>query len=422
MTGSLRGHYRIISKIGQGGMGVVYCAHDQILHRDVALKILNATGDAEASRENLLREARAASALTHPNICTIHEVAEFEGELGLVMELVEGQPLSALIGAEGLPAEAVLRYGKQIAAALVHAHSRGIIHGDLKSANVIVTPEGLVKVLDFGLARRLPREKLEAATQSLRPQERPGVLSGTLSYMAPEVLRGQPGDQRADLWALGVMLYEACTGQLPFQGNTIFEVSSAILQQPPAPLPSRIPTALIAAIQRCLAKDLAQRFQQASDVQAELESVQGAAIVTEPHPSEQKGPLTLLHRGIRHLSVRNGDVLLMVGTIKGAFLLRSSARRTRWDVAGPYFHGQAVYAFAYDGRAGRRLWAATHTYWGTILRSSDDFGKTWTNPLEANIKFPAESGASLVNIWQICPGRAQEPETVYCGVEPAALF
>jgi hypothetical protein len=126
---------------------------------------------------------------------------------------------------------------------------------------------------------------------------------------------------------------------------------------------------------------------------------------------------------MRHLRVKDGDVLLMVGTIKGLFLLRSSAHRRRWDVAGPYFHGLAIYSLAYDGRDGRhRIWAATNSYWGSYLRSSDDFGKVWTNPPEANIKFPADAGVSLKNIWQICLGGRDQPDVMYCGVEPAALF
>jgi len=405
-------------------MGVVYRAHDEVLHRDVALKILTLDrGDAESSREFLLAEARASSALAHPNICTIHEVADFGGELAIVMELVEGRPLSSLIESRALTIESVLRYGRQIAAALAHAHGRGVVHRDLKSSNVVVNPEGLVKVLDFGLARRLPAQTLEAVTQSLGSLAGPRTIAGTLSHMPPEVLRGEPGDHLTDLWAFGVLLHEAVSGQLPFPGSTIFEVTSAILQQPPSPLPSSVPPSVTAIIQKCLAKDPAQRYQQAAELQAALDNIQAAAVVPAPSPAEPRGPLTLVHRGIRHLAVRSGDVLLLVGTTKGAFLLRSTRQRSRWEVAGPYFHGQAIYALAYDSRAGRRrLWAATHTFWGTFLRSSDDFGKTWTNPLEANIKFPADTGTSLANIWQICPGSADEPETLYCGVEPAALF
>ncbi len=425
MIGELLGHYRIVSKIGQGGMGVVYRAHDEVLERDVALKVVREDTLVEkSSREHLLHEARAASALSHPNICTIHEVGEFAGELYMVMELIEGKTLSALIGTAALAVESILRYGAQIAGALAHAHGRNIIHHDLKSANIVVTPQGLVKVLDFGLARRLPnRLTPDQATESIGPLEGAGAIAGTLFYMAPEVLRGQAGDHRSDLWALGVVLYEAASGQLPFRGRTSLELSSAILHEPPSPLPDRIPPGLWAIIQRCLAKEPAQRYQQAGEVQAALEAVQSASKTAPAQPSEQRGPSTIVHRGIQHLRVKDGDVLLLVGTTKGAFLLRSTADRSRWDVAGPYFHGLAIYALAYDGRDDRhRLWASTSSYWGTYLRSSDDFGKVWTNPVEANIRFPSDSGTSLKNIWQICLGRPDQPNVLYCGVEPAALF
>jgi tRNA A-37 threonylcarbamoyl transferase component Bud32 len=423
VIGELISHYRIVSRIGQGGMGVVYRARDEVLQRDVALKVVGESAMAEKlSHEHLLHEARAASALSHPNICTIHEVGEFRNELYMVMELVEGKSLSELSGRDGLATETVLRYAVQIAAALAHAHSRGIVHHDLKSANILVTPQGLVKVLDFGLARRLPQLMEDQVTISMAPVESAGTVMGTLFYMAPEVLRGQPSDHRSDLWALGTVIYEAASGELPFRGTTGVAVGSAILHEPPSPLPERIPPGLRAIIQRCLAKEPAQRYQQAAEVQAALEAVQSSSAVPRAQPGP-RGPLTTMHRGIRHLRVKNGDVLLMVGTIKGVFLLRSNAERRRWDVAGPYFPGHSIYALAYDGRAGRhRLWAATHTFWGTYLRSSDDFGKVWTNPAEANLKFPAETGAVLKNIWQICPGRDQEPDVMYCGVEPAALF
>jgi hypothetical protein len=425
LIGDVLGHYRIVSKMGQGGMGVVYRAHDEVLERDVAVKLVRKSTPAEkSSGDNLLHEARAASALSHPNICTIHEVGEFAGELYMVMELVDGVTLKTRLGDLGLPIESVLHYGVQIAAALAHAHSRGIVHRDMKSANVIITPEGLVKVLDFGLARRPPAPVAGDATASIGPDDRgEGEIAGTLAYMAPEVLRGEPANHRSDLWALGVVLYEAATGQLPFHGATNLEVSSAILREQPAPLPELIPPGLRAIIQKCLAKEPAQRYQQAGEVQAALEAVESSSKVVSSQPGEQRGPLTTTHHGTRHLRVRDGDVLLMIGTVKGAFLLRATADRRRWDVAGPYFHGQFVYAMAYDGRGDRhRLWASTAAFWGTFLRSSDDFGRMWTNPQEANVKFPFETGSVLKNIWQICLGRPDEPDVMYCGVEPAALF
>jgi photosystem II stability/assembly factor-like uncharacterized protein len=247
-------------------------------------------------------------------------------------------------------------------------------------------------------------------------------MSGTLPYMAPEILRGEGSDHRSDIWALGVVLYEAASGQLPFKGRTGFETSAAVMNDMPKALGSPVPPALWATIQRCLAKDPTQRYQRAGEVQAALEAVQSAAVISTP-PPDPGGPRTTVLHSVRHVPVKKGDFLLLVGTIKGAFVLRSNRQRKRWELGGPYFHGNAVYAMAYDDRAGQhRIWASAQSYWGTFLRSSDDFGKSWTNPPEAPIRFPADAGVSLKNIWQICLGRPHEPEVLYCGVEPAALF
>jgi len=422
--GQVLGHCRVVAKIGEGGMGVVYRAHDEVLHRDVALKVVNkdARLDPSAS-QNLLHEARASSSLAHPNICTIYEVGETDGELYIVMELVEGRSLRAMSGEVGLPAESVLRYGVQMASALVRAHDRGIVHRDLKSANIVVTADGLVKVLDFGLAKRVGGENFEGSTWSFETMQDTPTISGTLAYMAPEVLRGEGADYRSDLWALGVVLYEAASGRLPFEGRTGFEISSAIMRELPKPLGPPVPPGLWATIQRCLAKEPMQRYQRAGEVQAALEAVHSDVIISKDSGADQSGPRTTVLHSVRHVYVRKGDFLLLVGTTKGAFLLRSNAQRTRWEVGGPYFHGHAVYAMAYDGRRGQhRIWVSTQSPWGTLLRSSDDFGKSWTNPQEAPIRFPADTGVSLKNIWQISLGRSEEPDVLYCGVEPAALF
>jgi len=283
MIGQTFGHYRILERLGAGGMGVVYRAHDEQLDRDVAIKVLPAASFRDPSaRARLLREARTASKLNHPHICTIHEVGEAEGQAYIAMELVEGQALSARLAGGALPVEELLRYGLQLADALAHAHQRGIIHRDLKCANVIITPEGRAKVLDFGLAKRLSGEEVaEATTQTMDSLTGPGTIVGTLAYMAPEQLRGQSADARSDIWALGVMLYEMVAGQRPFQGKTGFELSSAILSQPPPPLPpgpgGALPAELGAVIARCLEKDPAQRFQRSDEVRAALEAVQSGA-------------------------------------------------------------------------------------------------------------------------------------------------
>jgi serine/threonine protein kinase/photosystem II stability/assembly factor-like uncharacterized protein len=424
MIGEKLGPYRLTAKLGEGGMGVVYRARDEELNREVAVKVMAAPMLDQLGRDHLLKEAQIASALSHPNICTIYQLGRVEDGFYFVMELVEGQPLSELARTTKLSTQAVTRYGVQIADALAHAHDRQIIHRDLKGANVIITPDGRVKVLDFGLARRLNRATVDAVTRAEASLERDRSIVGTLPYMAPEVLAGETGSYQSDIWALGVLLYEAATGQLPFGGSTPYALSAAILHEIPRPLPPSVPPGLAAVILRCLTKDQKDRFQRAGDIRSALETIQSAAIVSEPRREEPMGPRTIVLRGIQHLDVQNGDVLLLLGTTKGAFLARSRSERKHWDVAGPYFHGHGIYSLAYDGRNGRhRLWAATGSLlWGTFLRSSDDFGKTWTNPLEANLKFPAESGLALKNIWKIALGPPEAPDTLYCGVEPAALF
>jgi serine/threonine protein kinase len=424
-TGQNLGRYIITAEIGRGGMGVVYGAQDPLLKREIAIKVLSDSPlISKLGRDHLLHEARAASALNHPNICTIHEIGEENGRFFIVMELIEGKPFSEIIGPAGISVETLTRYGVQIADALAHAHDRGIVHRDLKSSNVAITPEGRVKVLDFGLAHVLEKSDVNSITQSFASSaEGRSGLTGTLAYMPPEQFRGELTDHRVDIWALGVMLYEAAAGQVPFHGATPFALSAAVINEAPPPLPKSIPAGLSAIIQRCLAKDPALRYQRASEVRAALEAIQTAR-VTAPELSGAPASRATVLRSLHHIRVKPREALLLVGTTKGAFLLRASPSRTRWEVGGPYFHGDAVYAVAFDGRQGRhRLWASTHSVlWGTVLRSSDDFGKTWRTPEEAPIRFPVGSGLSLNNIWQIAVEPEDRPELMYCGSDPAALF
>ncbi|HWC19584.1 MAG TPA: protein kinase, partial [Terriglobales bacterium] len=424
MVGSTIGHYRILNKIGEGGMGSVYRAHDEVLQRDVAVKFLTPTLADKLGRDRLLAEARIASSLSHPNICTIYEVGKTDVDFYVVMELIEGKPLNVLLASGGLLYETALRYGVQIADALAHAHLRGIVHRDLKSANVIVTPEGRAKVLDFGLAMSLRKERLDDVTRSVVDFGSGSELVGTLAYIAPEILQGEIASQQSDVWSLGALLYEIAAGKLPFTGRTGLEMGSAILHKTPDPLPEHFPPGFTSVVQRCLSRDMALRFQTASEVRAALEALQSSSIAGHREPSNHEADLrTVFFRGINHLAVKNGDIVLMVGTNKGLFLFRSSNDRKQWKMAGPYFHGGAIYASTYDNRAGRhRMWIAVTSFWGSYLHSSDDFGRTWTKPLEATVKFPQDAAASLKAIWQITPGRTDEPDVLYCGVDPAALF
>src|SRR5262245_18390304 len=226
-------HYRILEKLGAGGMGEVYRARDTLLGRDVAIKVLR-PGDAadEAARQRLVREARTASQLNHPHICTIHEVGEAEGLVYMAMECVDGRPLDELVPPRGLPMATVIRYGTQVAEALAYAHERGVIHRDLKLANAVVTADGRVKVLDFGIATRAPIPGKDDATLLSATLTHHGGIAGTLNYMAPEILRGAAADPRSDIWSLGVMLYEMASGARPFRGATEAEMAAAILEKP----------------------------------------------------------------------------------------------------------------------------------------------------------------------------------------------
>ena len=283
MVGRKLLHYRIVDQIGAGGMGVVYRAQDERLDREVALKVLPAGELADdTARRRFREEALALSHLNHPNICTIYEIGEDEGQTFIVMEYVKGRPLSGLVRAGGLPPETICRYGSQIADALAHAHEHGVLHRDLKGANVMVTPEGRIKVLDFGLAKRIDRSEPETATRTKETLTGAGTVLGTLHYMAPETLRGEPADARSDIWALGAVLYEMAAGALPFRGQTPFALSSAILHDAPAEMPSSVPPGLRGVIQRCLEKEPGQRYQTAAEVRAVLEASPSTASAAVP--------------------------------------------------------------------------------------------------------------------------------------------
>jgi serine/threonine-protein kinase len=283
------GGYEVIDRIGAGGMGEVWRARDPSLQREVALKVLPSTAVAdEQARARLLREARMASKLNHPNICTIYEVGEAEGQAYIAMELVAGEALSELLATRIPGDEEVLRLGRQMADALEHAHSNGVVHRDFKSANVVITPEGRAKVLDFGLAARMSKEELDDATTFTADSlELPGTIAGTLAYMAPEQLRGEPADAGSDIWALGVVLYELASGERPFKGNTGFELSSEILSSTPPPLASDQEGSSSARLQgvvdRCLEKDRGARYPSAGEVREALEKA-GMTVPETPAP------------------------------------------------------------------------------------------------------------------------------------------
>jgi len=274
-SGTLIAHYRVVSPLGQGGMGAVYLADDTRLGRRVALKVLPPEFAADPDRmHRFVQEARLASALTHPNVATIFEIGE-QGELWfLAMEYVEGRPLAQRIPEGPLKISELVQVGMQVADALDDAHSKGIIHRDIKPANLMITPRGHVKVLDFGLAKLQAGQKAAEETQLLTTA---GLVVGTVEYMSPEQALGRDVDYRTDIFSLGVVLYEMATGRLPFSGATPSETMARILQAQPdaiARFNYEVPEGLERVVRKCLEKDRERRYQSAREVLVDLKNLE----------------------------------------------------------------------------------------------------------------------------------------------------
>lgn len=293
MVGQLLGRYRVEEKIGEGGMGVVYRAQDTRLNRTVALKLIHPDllRDEEA-RQRFLREAQAASAMEHPNICTIHSIEETDGQLFLVLEYLDGQTLKQLHNLH-TDARRMLDIAVQVTEGLAEAHRRFIVHRDIKSSNIMVTGRGLVKIMDFGLAKQVRRRArtVSAGAETTEITDT-GVTIGTTAYMSPEQTRGRDVDERGDIFSLGVVLYEISTGRLPFTGATPVEVMDAVLNKEPAP-PTRLnpdlPLEFERTVLKSLRKEPGERYASAADMLVDLKSLR-REVETGPRSARMAAP------------------------------------------------------------------------------------------------------------------------------------
>ena len=270
------GRYRIEAFLGAGGMGVVYRARDRNLQRTVAIKVVDRMRSSERASRSLLEEARLAAALNHPSICGVHEVGHVGDQPFIVMEHLVGSTLAMVMPeAKALSLETALHYATQIVDAVAYAHRSGIVHGDLKSSNIMIAPDGRAKILDFGLAVRqvTPADSSdgETTTRSL------GIPSGagTVPYMAPELLRGRSADPRSDIWALGVLFYEMVAGHRPFRGATRYELAAAIMYEQAIALPPQVPDPVRTVISQCLLKNSSDRYRCAGELASALDGVDG---------------------------------------------------------------------------------------------------------------------------------------------------
>jgi eukaryotic-like serine/threonine-protein kinase len=320
MIGQTISHYRILEQLGAGGMGVVYKAHDGRLNRALALKFLpEKVSQQPQALERFRREARAASALNHPGICTIYDIGEQDGRAFIAMEFIDGETLRSHIHGKALPLEEILKLGIQIAEALDAAHAEGIIHRDIKPANIFVTKRGQAKVLDFGLAKLVPKGIASAESgsdgESQESTSIVGIISGTPSYMSPEQVRGDDLDQRTDIFSLGLVLYEMATGRQAFGGATGGAIIEAVLTRPPVSARSinpDIPPRLEAIIAKALHKDREQRYQHAADILADLQRLKrdtdsgqrDRAGETELVPTSAPGPSSSSSNQASQASIR----------------------------------------------------------------------------------------------------------------------
>jgi len=346
IIGKTVSHFRVLAKIGEGGMGVVYRAEDEKLRRDVALKFLplDRVGDPER-RLRFLREARAAAAVSHPNIATVYEVGETDGIVFIAMEFIEGRTLHARIDGKPLPLEETVRIATEMAEGLAAAHQRRVVHRDFKPGNVIVSTQGRVKILDFGLAKVIGEESESGTLQTSEIETvsaqmtRHGKILGTPAYMSPEQARGQPVDARSDVFAFGITLYEMTTGRVPFRGRTVAESLSATIREeaiPPSTINEEVPPRLEEIVHRCLEKDARDRYQDTRELAADLRKVQ--------QETASGVPLVRRHPARRVAAIASLALVLAASGYGAWWVLRSP---------GEFKKGDRVLVASFENRTGR---------------------------------------------------------------------
>src|SRR5438128_2830754 len=362
-AGTKLGPYEIVAPLGAGGMGEVYRARDTRLGREVAIKVLPESFSKDPDRlRRFEQEARAASQLNHPNIVTVHDFGTHGGAPYVVQELLEGETLRERLRTGALPARKAVDYGIQVARGLAAAHEKGIVHRDLKPENLFLTSDDRLKILDFGLAKLAATEGSPAEPNELSTRTQataPGIVMGTLGYLSPEQARGQTVDQRADIFALGAILYEMLSGASAFKRGSSADTMSAILKEDPPELPSdsKVPPALDRIVRRCLEKQPNQRFQDASDVAFALEALSGTATHLVNAAVQTRPWSRWAQRLIPALAL---IAAVAIGALAGRRLFRSEAPQPKFTAVtfrrGTVFNarfspdGNSIYyAAAWDG-------------------------------------------------------------------------